>query len=397
MYKNTLNLFILYGVYNMEKNNNKRKRKSKSLLGLFEIALIIVTISMFMAHSIYEKKIITLEVNKNGLAHVELINSGIQKVTKLELENNSEHELIESIEFYVMELNSEELNFFRESKTNKESITVVVEGWEEFKSVVYKYRETNNKSDMFSISEKLYKTLSKIISEIIYYNNDYNEKVYSSQKHLMVTIVLLAILLLRIILNTVKELEKNKEMSENIYIDQQTGVYNRRKCNQILIEPINVLNLKPVGRAMIVIDLNNMRKNNDTLGYRLGDELILTFATQLRKVCEVFEYDIFVGRCGGDEFMVYFECTVVEDIEFFIEELDYLIDKFNNKSNRKFDLSYASGYSITEEETKNIQMQELFNIADKNMRKNKSIIKEKIKQELLEQGVYLVDFKKRER
>lgn len=52
---------------------------------------------------------------------------------------------------------------------------------------------------------------------------------------------------------------------------------------------------------MHYFDLNNLKFINDTMGHSAGDRLIVKFAGLLRRV---FPEKDFVGRYGGDEFMV---------------------------------------------------------------------------------------------
>lgn len=57
-------------------------------------------------------------------------------------------------------------------------------------------------------------------------------------------------------------------------------------------------------RAMLVMDLDNFKAVNDTLGHRAGDEVLIAFAEVLRNT---FRAEDTVCRLGGDEFMVYID------------------------------------------------------------------------------------------
>lgn len=55
------------------------------------------------------------------------------------------------------------------------------------------------------------------------------------------------------------------------------------------------------GSAVVLIDLDNFKRYNDTHGHSAGDELLVAFADALR--CSVRNQDL-VFRIGGDEFLV---------------------------------------------------------------------------------------------
>ena len=53
--------------------------------------------------------------------------------------------------------------------------------------------------------------------------------------------------------------------------------------------------------VLFMIDLDNFKSVNDTLGHLAGDRVIMDFADELRSV---FLRDAVIGRMGGDEFAV---------------------------------------------------------------------------------------------
>jgi len=83
--------------------------------------------------------------------------------------------------------------------------------------------------------------------------------------------------------------------------DSLTGLLNRRRFEEELDR-----HLAGVGRfgprgAILMLDLDNFKDVNDSLGHHAGDELIATVAGRLQSVLR--ETDV-VARLGGDEFAV---------------------------------------------------------------------------------------------
>ena len=82
------------------------------------------------------------------------------------------------------------------------------------------------------------------------------------------------------------------------YYDQLTGLKNRRAY----AEKLHLLReAPPPSCCVLMIDLNGLKRTNDSLGHAAGDELLVGIADCLRKAFPESE-DIY--RTGGDEFCV---------------------------------------------------------------------------------------------
>lgn len=90
-------------------------------------------------------------------------------------------------------------------------------------------------------------------------------------------------------------LARAQSLQRRLELDAMTGLYNRvygeRRARELLArEPGTVL----------MIDLDDFKRVNDTLGHLAGDEVILAFAQAMRAA---FSADALLARMGGDEFM----------------------------------------------------------------------------------------------
>lgn len=91
---------------------------------------------------------------------------------------------------------------------------------------------------------------------------------------------------------------------ENV-TDHLTGLYARHHFEKILQEKILESDRNPqVTVTLAFFDLNNFKPINDDLGYDMGNQVLRTFASVLKK--EVFKRDgwDYCFRWGGDEFAV---------------------------------------------------------------------------------------------
>lgn len=107
----------------------------------------------------------------------------------------------------------------------------------------------------------------------------------------------------------------NKKLKEMADIDGLTGAYNRRFFNEYYEIEINrVLNQiehNSTGNVnmsfgVIIIDIDDFKKINDTYGHLTGDSVLKQVVTLIKKV--TFTRDI-VCRYGGEEFAVIFTET----------------------------------------------------------------------------------------
>lgn len=88
--------------------------------------------------------------------------------------------------------------------------------------------------------------------------------------------------------------------------DSLTALPNRRSIDEVLGRTI--LEAERYGRpfGLIIMDLNNFKQVNDTLGHATGDAVLIRVAERLRAFARGAD---FVGRLGGDEFLL-----IVHDI-----------------------------------------------------------------------------------
>lgn len=88
--------------------------------------------------------------------------------------------------------------------------------------------------------------------------------------------------------------------------DSLTGLLNRRAIERF----VSAYNTCSSLCAMIVIDLDNFKSINDTMGHAVGDSLLIRFA---KEITACFRNDDYICRLGGDEFMVFMPNLHFED------------------------------------------------------------------------------------
>ena len=100
-------------------------------------------------------------------------------------------------------------------------------------------------------------------------------------------------------LRRLKAMEQDlyEELLAQVAIDDLTGVFNHRFLNAHLDDVLNQEDQVYV----IMIDLDDFKELNDSMGHLAGNELLRTIADRLKSILR--EGDI-LARWGGDEFVV---------------------------------------------------------------------------------------------
>ncbi len=101
-------------------------------------------------------------------------------------------------------------------------------------------------------------------------------------------------------------IEKQREIEYLSYHDFLTGLYNRHYLDRIVEELIKPEHL-PL--AIISMDLNDLKRVNDTYGHHMGDYYI----KQTANICKQLIPTPYQFRVGGDEFLIFVPKTDLED------------------------------------------------------------------------------------
>ena len=112
--------------------------------------------------------------------------------------------------------------------------------------------------------------------------------------------------LLRVELKSVHEVRRSERLQLKAQTDSLTQLYNRRAWDRLLAKEEERCRRYGYPAVVLCIDLDGLKRTNDTQGHPAGDALICRAADALRKAAR--EADI-VARLGGDEFgLIGVEC-----------------------------------------------------------------------------------------
>lgn len=102
------------------------------------------------------------------------------------------------------------------------------------------------------------------------------------------------------IVGKIRNNEKKKELEDKADTDLLTGLTNKLATERKIKD---YMTQNPNSQSMLfVLDVDNFKKINDTMGHAFGDEVLRSLGQQIGAI---FRTTDVIGRIGGDEFMIF--------------------------------------------------------------------------------------------
>lgn len=175
---------------------------------------------------------------------------------------------------------------------------------------------------------------------------------------ILIVLALVCIVIAVNILSKARSNEKSRELACKADTDLLTTLYNKaateRKIREYIAAHPDQMGL------LFVLDIDNFKKINDTMGHAFGDEVLRTFGIQ---ICAEFRATDILGRTGGDEFTI-FLCNMKEEgiIRTEARRLERFFQNFQAGEYVKYSATASIGAAIYPRDAKDFES--LYKAAD---------------------------------
>ncbi len=142
-------------------------------------------------------------------------------------------------------------------------------------------------------------------------------------QQLFVIVIFMIVVAVINVVSRMKNVENNKVLQEKADTDQLTGLNNKVATERKIKEYIDA-NLEELA-MMFILDIDNFKKINDTMGHAFGDEVLRALGKQISANFRVTDI---IGRTGGDEFIIFLKA--LKDDTSIRREAQKLINFFVN-------------------------------------------------------------------
>lgn len=130
----------------------------------------------------------------------------------------------------------------------------------------------------------------------------------------------------------VTEKVEGEMLRESAMKDGLTGIYNRQYFFKALEEEIANSSKDEISLTILMIDIDNFKKINDRFGHITGDHTIKAVADAISESIRENDY---VGRFGGDEFIVLLPNTTAEDAKIIADRISSNVTRISINTREK--------------------------------------------------------------
>lgn len=274
-----------------------------------------------------------------------LVRGATQRMVKLEIAGTNADPIIATLDGYIdgIQNGSTQLELVRiDDEDFQDRMKVLSAEWLRLKQEITLARRVGYKNtNLVTMSERYFGLCDAMVGSAEVYTQQRTQTIKRIEIAINIMILLLLGIIVKQYLTALGISRKNKELKAQVFIDKQTGLPNKNRCEQLISEPLQ----DKQTTGMFMFDLNNLKFVNDSLGHEEGDKLILNFSQLIRAN---IDEQYFVGRYGGDEFIAVVPQTTQEALQKIAANVRKATAKYND-AHAILPISYAVGYAMINE------------------------------------------------
>ena len=109
-----------------------------------------------------------------------------------------------------------------------------------------------------------------------------------------------------------------QELHKLSITDPLTGLFNRRRMNEVLQEQIDYAKRYESSFSLILFDIDNFKHVNDQFGHNVGDQVLVMVSNIAKNLLRKTDS---ISRWGGEEFLILVPKTQIEEAVFIADKL----------------------------------------------------------------------------
>lgn len=150
--------------------------------------------------------------------------------------------------------------------------------------------------------------------------------------------------------------------------DSLTGLYNRAGFFHLASPLLKKLKQQKLDIFVIFMDLDGLKKVNDSYGHEIGDRYICSMADIVKEVIREPELAM---RYGGDEYVILGPMVEKKRVEELVKHIETKVADTNQQQEQEYKLAVSIGYQILHPREENCKLEQIIEQADREMYKQK--------------------------
>ncbi|RXJ79522.1 GGDEF domain-containing protein [Arcobacter sp. F2176] len=130
--------------------------------------------------------------------------------------------------------------------------------------------------------------------------------------------------------------EAHEKLKKEAYHDELTNIFNRKAFNERIEEKFDLYYRYKNEFCIAMYDIDDFKYINDTFGHDIGDRVLIDMTKYIKQ--HIRKTD-FIFRVGGEEFVILFPKTLLEEALVVIEKIRVDVSNMNLVENKKVTIS----------------------------------------------------------
>ena len=144
--------------------------------------------------------------------------------------------------------------------------------------------------------------------------------------------------------------EQQRELKLLASTDSMTKLYNRRYFYKITSHTLSLAKRTNKHVSVVMLDIDNFKRVNDTYGHKVGDDVIIALANKLTSLQR--KSDI-IARFGGEEFVALLPNTDIEGAKLLAEKIRVAVMQNRIALADKEELKFTVSLGVSQVDTEN--------------------------------------------